>query len=399
MNARRVYILGALLLVLAVAGCNRARNDAQIAGDVVTRINSDANVPTKQITVTSSDGVVTLAGNVTSDAERNAAANDAAHAPGVKTVVNNLQVGATTAAAAQPAPAEQPPEPAPEEPARKPSARTHRAARSDYRNSASTMASTPSPAPSAPAVTTPAPTVAATPPPPPPPPKPVTIESGTTLAVRMIDAVDTARNQPGDTFRATLDSPITIDDKVVIPQGAEITGRVAELKSSGKFAGKPELALELTSVSMNGRKYTLHTDQYSREGSSRGKNTAEKVGGGAAVGSIIGAIAGGGKGAALGGIIGAGAGGGVQAASKAQSVKVPSEAVLSFRLQNPVTVTPVGSINRNRGSDYRDSSSDYRSTSNNNSDYSDNSSYSNDGPHTVDENNRPVLKRRPDQQQ
>jgi len=252
-------------------------------------------------------------------------------------------------------------------------------------------------APSTPAVTTPAPTVAAAPPLPPPPPKPVTIESGTTLSVRMIYAIDTARNQPGDTFRATLDSPITVDDKVVIPQGAEITGRVAELKSSGHFTGKPELALELTSVSMNGRKYTMHTDQYSREGSSRGKNTAAKVGGGAAIGSIIGAIAGGGKGAAIGGVVGAGAGGGVQAASKGQSVKVASEALLSFRLESPLTVTPVNSINRNRGSDYRDSSSDYRSTP---SDYSDNSSSTTDGgPQTVDENHRPVLKRRSGDQQ
>jgi hypothetical protein len=399
MNARRVYIVAALLLVLAIAGCNRAHNDAQIAGDVVTRINSDANVPTKQITVTSNDGVVTLAGNVTSDAERNAAANDAAHVAGVKTVVNNLQVGATTAAAA-PAPIEQPaPETAqtPEEPARKPSARTHRVARNESHSSGSTTSSMSNSAPSTPAVTTPAPTVAAAPPPPPPPPKPVTIESGTTLSVRMIDAIDTARNQPGDTFRATLDSPITVDDKVIIPQGAEITGRVAELKASGHFAGKPELALELTSVSMNGRKYTLHTDQYSREGSSRGKNTAAKAGGGAAIGSIIGAIAGGGKGAAIGGVVGAGAGGGVQAASKGQSVKVASEALLSFRLESPLTVTPVNSINRNRGSDYRDSSSDYRSTP---SDYSDNSSSTTDsGPQTVDENHRPVLKRRSGDQQ
>ncbi|MBV9610216.1 MAG: BON domain-containing protein [Acidobacteria bacterium] len=398
MNARRVYILAALLLVLVVAGCNRARNDAQIAGDVVTKINSDANVPTKQITVTSNDGVVTLAGNVTSDAERGAAANDAAHVPGVKTVVNNLQVGATTAAAT-PAPVEQPaPEatPAPEPPAPKPTARTHRAARTGSQSSSSMTTSSATSAPSTPAVSTPAPSVATAPPPPPPPPKPVTIESGTTLSIRMIDGIDTARNQPGDTFRATLDSPITVDDKVVIPQGAEITGRVAELKNSGHFTGKPELALELTSVSMNGRKYTLHTDQYSREGGSRGKNTAAKVGGGAAVGSIIGAIAGGGKGAAIGGVIGAGAGGGVQAASRGQSVKVPSEALLSFRLESPLTVTPVGSINRTRGSDYRDSSSDYRN--NNSTDYSDNSSYSS-GPQTVDDNNRPVLKRRNDQQQ
>jgi len=202
----------------------------------------------------------------------------------------------------------------------------------------------------------PAPTVM--PPPPPPPPKPVTIPDGTVLQIRMIDTIDSASNQPGDRFRATLDTPITIDDKVIVPQGADIEGRVAELKSAGHFAGKPAIALELTALNVNGRRYSLHTNQYSREGSSRGKNTAAKVGGGAALGSIIGAIAGGGKGAAIGGVIGAGAGGGVQAASKAPAIHVASEALLSFTLENPLTVTPVSTLQRSRSSrdsDYADS--------------------------------------------
>jgi hypothetical protein len=213
---------------------------------------------------------------------------------------------------------------------------------------------------------------------PPAPPKPVTIADGTVLRVRMIDTIDSATNQPGDRFRATLDTPITIDDKVIVPQGADIEGRVAELKSAGHFAGKPEIALELTALSVNGRRYALHSNQYSREGSSRGRNTAAKVGTGAAVGSIIGAIAGGGKGAAIGGIIGAGAGGGVQAASKAPSIHVPSEALLSFTLQSPLTVTPASEIQRNRSNriaDYSDSSQDQP-------------------PQSEDDSNGPVLKRR-----
>jgi len=209
----------------------------------------------------------------------------------------------------------------------------------------------------------------------------------------MIDTIDSATNQPGDRFRATLDAPVTIDDKVIIPHGADIEGRVAELKSAGHFAGKPAIALELTALSMNGRRYSLHTNQYAREGSSRGKNTAEKVGGGAAVGSIIGAIAGGGKGAAIGGIIGAGAGGGVQAATKAPQIHVPSEALLSFTLQSPITVTPVASVQRNHG----------RSADNGGPDYSDDQpqqrssrtpDYSDQPPPSDDDSNGPVLKRR-----
>jgi uncharacterized protein YcfJ len=82
----------------------------------------------------------------------------------------------------------------------------------------------------------------------------------------------------------------------------------------------------------------VQTDQFRKEGSSRGKSTAEKVGGGAILGGIIGAIAGGGRGAAIGTAAGAGVGGGAQAASKSQQIKLPSETVLNFTLQAPVTI-------------------------------------------------------------
>ena len=134
---------------------------------------------------------------------------------------------------------------------------------------------------------------------------------------------------------------------------------------------------------MNGRRYSLHTSQYSREGSSRGKNTAEKVGGGAVLGTIIGAIAGGGKGAAIGGVVGAGAGGGVQAASKAPQIHVPTESLLSFTLENPITVTPVSSIQRGAQSSSADN--------NHSADYSD-SDQQPKRPAT--DPNGPVLKRR-----
>jgi len=355
MNVRRSWFVLSLAasLVLGVAcGCSRAPNDAQVAGQIQGKIYADSNVPTKGITVTSANGVVTLSGTVSSDAERLAAASDAAQVAGVRTVVNNLQVAPPAVAEAQPAPEPE----APPEPSRAP---THRRRTSPkvYKERPVNVASN---AP-APAVTpsAPPPTTAITPPPPPPPPKPVTIPDGTVVQIRMIDSIDSATNQPGDRFRATLDTPITIDDKVIVPQGADIEGRVAELKGAGHFTGRPEIGLELTALNVNGRRYSLHTNQYSREGASRGKNTAAKVGTGAAVGSIIGAIAGGGKGAAIGGVIGAGAGGGVQAASKAPAIHVASEALLNFTLESPLTVTPVASLQRNpsnRIADYGDSS-------------------------------------------
>ena len=96
--------------------------------------------------------------------------------------------------------------------------------------------------------------------------------------------------------------------------------------------------MQLDSLTSGGKTYSLQTDQYKKTGNSRGKNTAEKVGGGAVIGGIIGALAGGGKGAAIGAAAGAGVGGGVQAATKAQQIKLPSETILIFTLQAPITV-------------------------------------------------------------
>ena len=106
--------------------------------------------------------------------------------------------------------------------------------------------------------------------------------------------------------------------------------------------------MQLDSLSSGGKTYNLQTDQYRKEGKSRGKNTAEKVGGGAIIGGIIGAIAGGGKGAAIGTAAGAGVGGGAQAASKSQQIKLPSETVLNFTLQAPITVVQAPSPDANR---------------------------------------------------
>jgi hypothetical protein len=187
-----------------------------------------------------------------------------------------------------------------------------------------------------------------TPPPPPPGPKKFIIDQGTQIPVRLIDPIDSEKNQTGDTFHATLNAPLTSDGQEVVPSGVELTGHLVEVKSAGKFAGQSLVSLQLDSLTYGGMTYNLQTDQYKKQGSSRGKNTAEKVGGGAVLGGIIGAIAGGGKGAAIGAAAGAGVGGGVQAATKAQQIKLPSETVLNFTLQAPITVVQAPNPNANR---------------------------------------------------
>src|SRR5437879_8027254 len=171
---------------------------------------------------------------------------------------------------------------------------------------------------------------------------------GTPLSVRLTEPIDSNKNHVGDTFHATLDSPIYVGDEVAIPSGASVVGRITEVQDSGHFTGRAQIALELTSLSINGRRYALRTNQFTQQGNSQGTRTAKTVGTGAAVGALIGAIAGGGKGAAIGAGVGAAGGGGVQAARGTQPVHLGSEARLRFQLEGPLSVAPVSSLDRNK---------------------------------------------------
>jgi len=166
----------------------------------------------------------------------------------------------------------------------------------------------------------------------------ITIPAGQSILVRMIDSVDSSKNHVGDIFHASLETDLTVNDMLVARKGTDVYGRLAEAKEAGHIAGSSELQLELTRMVIDGRDYPVVSSDYTLQGKGRGKNTAEKVGGGAALGAIIGAIAGGGKGAAIGAGVGAGAGGAVQVLTRGQQVKVPSETLLEFRLQQPATV-------------------------------------------------------------
>jgi len=344
-----LYLSMVLILTLLGAACSKAPNDGAIQTAVQGKFGQDSGLSGKQLGVQSSAGVVTLSGTVDNEAQRDAAARQAASVPGVKEVVNNLQITPPPDQTAEVAPAPEPaPEtkPAPAIPAAKPKPR-HRERPVDSSASSQNSSSDSSQM----AQTTPAPTpvqaAPATPPPPPPPVK-LTVPSGTVLAVRLVDTIDSEKNQPGQTFHATLDSPLAVDGETAIPKGADVEGHMVDVKSAGKFAGQSVVILQLDRISAGGKYYNLQTDQYKREGSSRGKNTAEKVGAGAGIGAIIGAIAGGGKGAAIGAAAGGGLGGGVQAATKGQQIKLPSETVLNFTLTNPVTVTQAADPNLGR---------------------------------------------------
>ncbi len=167
----------------------------------------------------------------------------------------------------------------------------------------------------------------------------VTVPAGTRIMIRMIDGVDSSKNHVGDRFRASLEENLVVNGVVVASKGADVYGRLAEAKEAGHIKGKSQLKLELTDISINRQLQPIMTGEYDVAGKSRGSNTAKKVGGGAAAGAIIGAIAGGGKGAAIGAGVGAGAGTAIQVFTRGEQVRVPSETLLEFRIEQPFTVT------------------------------------------------------------
>ncbi|HEV3040642.1 MAG TPA: hypothetical protein VHA33_22955 [Candidatus Angelobacter sp.] len=169
----------------------------------------------------------------------------------------------------------------------------------------------------------------------------VTIPMGTRLTVRTIDAIDSDKNRVGDKFSATLEQPLYVNDVLVASKGADVYGRLDEAKEAGHIEGRSQLKLSLTGIVINGQTVPLTTGEYDLSGKSRGANTAKKVGVGAAAGAVVGAIVGGGKGAAVGAGVGAGAGTAVQVMTKGEQVHVPSETLLEFALDQPITVQTV----------------------------------------------------------
>ncbi|HWC17038.1 MAG TPA: BON domain-containing protein [Terriglobales bacterium] len=364
-SAGAVLTLTLLLTLAALSGCSKSANvagertDAQVAGDVQTRIASDPSLAGRQIAINADKGVVTLSGTVNSDAEVTSALNDAQQAQGVKQVVSRLNV--QTASAAPEPQAQQE-----EQPARRPSPSRASSTRtrsrhslpestSSYTNaqgtSTTTTASNSSDFGSSSANNT------YTPPPPPPPQK-VTVPGGTVLQVRTVEGLSSETNHEADPWHGTLNSDIVVDDQTVIPAGAEVEGRVVEAHAATHYSGGSSLVLNAERISFNGKTYQIATDNWERKGATRGKNTAEKVGGGAAVGAILGGIFGGGKGAAIGATAGAGAGGAANTVTKGQKVELRPETLVSFKLQNPISVMPSASTGRHGTVIHPDSGSD-----------------------------------------
>lgn len=169
------------------------------------------------------------------------------------------------------------------------------------------------------------------------------IPSGTTIRVRMIDNLSSEQTQMGDTFRGTLDEAIVVNGRELYPKGADVIGRVTDVHATGRLSEPGELDLVLSTVSSGTVAASIHVEPLVIKGESHAKSNVTKIGGGAALGAVIGAIAGGGKGAAIGTLAGGAAGTGAAAATGKKPATVESEAVLSFVTSSasvPATAPP-----------------------------------------------------------
>jgi hypothetical protein len=169
-------------------------------------------------------------------------------------------------------------------------------------------------------------------------PKPVVVPADTVISVVLDQTISSKTARPGDKFSATIESPVEIEGKVVIPKGARADGVVRDAKAAGRFKGGAALALELTSITVAGREHEVQTSSAAMSSKGKGKRTAAMVGGGAAGGAAIGGIAGGGKGAAIGALIGAAAGTGGAGFTGNRDITLGAETPLEFKLLQPVKI-------------------------------------------------------------
>lgn len=168
--------------------------------------------------------------------------------------------------------------------------------------------------------------------------RPMVVPAGTVVTVRLGQTVGSKLSSPGETFTATVASPVVVEGKTAIATGASATGTVVDAKPLGRFKGGASLQLRLTSISIGGTEQAVSTSAVVRTATGKGKRTAVLAGGGAALGALIGGLAGGGKGAGIGALAGGGAGAGGAAFTGNKDIVLPAESALSFKLEQPIEV-------------------------------------------------------------
>jgi len=166
----------------------------------------------------------------------------------------------------------------------------------------------------------------------------VTIPSGTTLRLELSSAVGSDTSRVEEAVRATLRTPVSVNGKVVLPAGSEVSGVVTDAEGSGRVKGRARIAMRFNSIRAAGESYDIRTSGYAQEAAATKKQDATKIAVGAGAGAALGAILGGGSGAAKGAAIGGAGGTGVVLATKGKEVHLGPGAGITTRLTAPITV-------------------------------------------------------------
>ncbi|MGP8174906.1 MAG: BON domain-containing protein [Terracidiphilus sp.] len=337
------------------------RTDGEIEMDVVHALDASKALKNELITAATIQSEVTLSGTVSSEASSELAESIASHVAGVTKVHNNLQVGnPQDAQNAQPMngaePGAQqmadnppdesmapiPPPPAPADGPQPTPGQPPYPSQSQSQSQAQTPSPPPPPLrpqyaparpqyvpaqPSAPVYETPK--------------GPVTIPQGTLLQLRTSESVGTKRAKDGEPVQFTVIRDVAVGGVLAIPRGATMHGVVTEVKQAGDLGGSAVLALKLTSLDLGGQSYPLYSDQFKVKGPNKAGQTVGNAVSGAIIGTIIGCAVSRGTGCAIGAAAGAGAGTAASAASPGPGVWIPAEALVTFHLNTPLTVTSV----------------------------------------------------------
>ena len=340
------------------------RTDSQVEMDVVHALDAAQALKDDWITAGTVQGEVTLSGTSASDANRKMAEQIAGQVPGVTKVVNNLKVGnpqsasdaqgqvsgqvadqeqvatndvppppagpdnaAGAPAAGYPAPGSPRPtyRPVAPPPPQYPQQPQYAQQQPQYPQQPQYSQQQPAPAPLVPET----------------PHAPVTVPQGTLLKVRTSEALGSKKAKDGEPVEFVVVRDIWVGGALAIPRGATITGKVVDVKKAGALGGSAELALKLDTLNLAGNSYALDSDQFAVRSPNKAGHTVGSAFGGAVLGAIIGGAVGGGSGAAIGAGAGAVGGTAASAATPGPQVWIPSEALIDFHLNTPVTVTPV----------------------------------------------------------
>jgi hypothetical protein len=368
----------------AAPAANGPRSDGQIEMDVVQALDGSQALKNDLITAATIQTQVTLSGTVANDADKQLAESIVKKVPGVSGVKNNLKIGNPTDDANAQAPDDntapptsepptgqdqannQPQSGYPQQPGQQPNqGYPPDQQRQDQNQQPQYGQQQPPPQPGYGQQPPPQYGQQQAPPPPgygpgyPPPPPgygrqpyappqptyslprgPITIAPGTVLQLRTADTVDSKRAKEGTPLDFTVIRDVTVNGYLAIPRGATVHGVISGVKHAGELTGSPELALQLTSLDLNGRNYPIDSDQFRVKGPSKTGRTVGNAIGGALLGTIIGGAAGGGGGAAIGAVAG-GVGGTALSAAGNPRAWIPAEALVTFHVNTALTVDPV----------------------------------------------------------